>query len=592
MIPNVTYGAEMAGLLGYLAGPGRSNEHTEQHLVAGTPFVMALHGEAVLDRAEAMAIARALDEPRRLLGVEVTRAVKVHEPATGAPVIDPVTGRQRVERVDANVWHCSLSLAAEDGQLTDEQWGRISTDFVARMGFAGQGIGKADCRWVAVRHGLSKNGNDHVHVAVSRVREDGTKAHVPYDLRLSQRVCRDLERDYGLTVLHERDRELPARGVVPGQREAAQRRGAVEVDSQRLERTVRAAAAASVDEGEFVRRVRQAGVLIRPRYAAGRDDVVAGYSVALRPSTGERVVWHGGGRLARDLTLPRLREEWPDTVHGATGAVAEWQATAKNPWRYEPVNPGREVTAPAADVWQRYASDLEQLRTRMQSVPMTDRVAWAGAARQAAGGLAAWSQRLEPTPGPLAAASRALAQSAQVRAWEGRAQPARVTTSLAGSAVAVLTVGQAGNRTAAELMMLRELVKLSRAVHDMHAAASDGRRVTAVRGALLEQLRPLMREAEFHALPAEEQARQMRLAANRGSTAPTAGRPEAGSAADADATGLTEAEQSARNRISANRAWADGDPVPAPLPSRESDPAAPTAASTAPARRRDDDRSR
>ena len=59
MIPNVTYGAEMAGLLGYLAGPGRSNEHTEQHLMAGTPFVMALHGETVLDRAEAMAIARA-----------------------------------------------------------------------------------------------------------------------------------------------------------------------------------------------------------------------------------------------------------------------------------------------------------------------------------------------------------------------------------------------------------------------------------------------------------------------------------------------------------------------------------------------------
>ena len=309
------------------------------------------------------------------------------------------------------------------------------------------------------------------------------------------------------------------------------------MDSQRLERTVRAAAAASVDEGEFVRRVRQAGVLIRPRYAAGRDDVVAGYSVALRPSRGERVVWHGGGRLARDLTLPRLREEWPDTVDGATAAVAEWQATAKNPWRYEPVNPGREVTAPAADVWQRYASDLEQLRTRMQSVPVTDRVAWAGAARQAAGGLAAWSQRLEPTPGPLAAASRALAQSAQVRASEGRAQPAGTATSLAGSAVAVLTVGQAGNRTAAELMMLRELVKLSRAVHDMHAAASDARRATAVRGALLEQLRPLMREAEFRALPAEEQARQTRLAANRGSTRPNPGRPEAGGAAGADAAG-------------------------------------------------------
>ncbi|WP_146083476.1 hypothetical protein [Rathayibacter sp. AY1H2] len=69
----------------------------------------------------------------------------------------------------------------------------------------------------------------------------------------------------------------------PAARESAQRRGAVEVDAHRLERAVRSSASASADEAEFVRRMRQAGVLIRPRYAAGRDDVVAGYSVALRP---------------------------------------------------------------------------------------------------------------------------------------------------------------------------------------------------------------------------------------------------------------------------------------------------------------------
>ncbi|PPG84586.1 hypothetical protein C5C29_08800 [Rathayibacter sp. AY1H2] len=83
--------------------------------------------------------------------------------------------------------------------------------------------------------------------------------------------------------MHAPERELGERGVQPAARESAQRRGAVEVDAHRLERAVRSSASASADEAEFVRRMRQAGVLIRPRYAAGRDDVVAGYSVALRP---------------------------------------------------------------------------------------------------------------------------------------------------------------------------------------------------------------------------------------------------------------------------------------------------------------------
>ena len=45
----------------------------------------------------------------------------------------------------------SLSLAAEEGKLSDERWAQIATDFVTRMGFA-ESDGQAVCRWVAVRH--------------------------------------------------------------------------------------------------------------------------------------------------------------------------------------------------------------------------------------------------------------------------------------------------------------------------------------------------------------------------------------------------------------------------------------------------------
>lgn len=77
---------------------------------------------------------------------------------------------------------------------------------------------------------------------------------------------------------------------------------------------VRAASTASESEAEFVRRMRRSALLVRPRYADGRTDVITGYSVADRPQAGERPIWYGGGHLGRDLTLPRLRDGWADTV--------------------------------------------------------------------------------------------------------------------------------------------------------------------------------------------------------------------------------------------------------------------------------------
>ena len=563
MMPNITSGGRMSGLMTYLAGEGRANEHTEPHLVAGDPAIMALHGDVVLDRAEALAVAHELDELKEFFGVEVTRQ---------ATVVDPDTGATRTERVAANVWHCSLSLRAEEGMLTDDQWGRIATDFVDRMGFAGKLSGHADCRWVAVRHGVSTKGNDHVHVAVSLVRADGTKASVHYDKLRSQKVARELEREYGLQLLHEPGRELGERGVKPGERESARRRGAVEVDAHRLERTVRAAAVCSADEGEFLRRLRQAGVLVRPRFAAGRADVVAGYSVALRPErapagTQEPVIWHGGGRLARDLTLPELRKGWPDRPESALEAVKEWRATASNPWRYTPVNPGREVREPAPEVWTRYSAELASLREQLWQVPVSDRATWAKVARETSGAMAAWSQRVEVIPGPLAEASRTLARSAHLRTTESSARPAGWVTS-AGSAMVLLHVSTAGNPTLAQAVLLRELVKLSRALHDMHKAAGDARRAQEVRVMMTEKLKTVTDR-----MPAITATAAM----PEGSTVPT--------------QTLSPELHLVRERMETNQGWAEGSPVPPSLAKVVPDPLN-GASPAGPTRRREDDRGR
>ena len=447
-MPNITRGERMGGLLTYLAGPGRHNEHTEPHLVAGSPAVMAWHDDAELSNAEALVIARHLDQPRRLLGVEVP---------------------------GGHVWHCSLSLRASEGQRTDEEWAAIAHDFVEGMGFTEQS-GKSPCRWVAVRHGVSANGNDHVHIAVSLVREDGTKASIWNDRPRAQALAGELERKYGLEVLESRGAGIGSRGVKPAEQAKATRAGAPEPARVRLARTVRGCAAAAGDEAEFVRRLRRAGVLARPRYAAGRDDVVAGYSVAQRPRPGERPIWYGGGHLARDLTLPRLRADWPDSPQDAAAAVGEWNAARRG---RRVVSVGREAEEPDPALWARYTADVQQLRERLRSVPEDDRATWAHVARETSGAFAAWSLQVEATPGPLAAAADSLARSAQLRAHQMRPLRAALP-SARGAALLLSSIAHGGQGAVAQAVLLRQLANTAAALYAPHKAVGEAQRAREI----------------------------------------------------------------------------------------------------------------
>lgn len=520
MIAKVTRGARMSGLMTYLVGPGKSNEHTEQHLVAGDSAVMTMYGYDSLDKAAALEIAASLDAPRREFGVDVTRLVTR---------VDPDTGETLKERVDASVWHCSLSIAADEGQLSDEKWGQIAQEFVDRMGFT-EVSGKAACRWVAVRHGLSEHGNDHVHIAVSLVREDGTKASTHNDFHRAMKIVRELENEFELRPLRaEREQDMPQRQESRAARESAQRRGAAEVDSTRLERTVRAAASASMDEGEFVRRMRREGVLIRPRFETGRNDVVTGYSVALRPEKGAQPVWHSGLRLARDLTLPELRKGWPDTPENAAAAVEEWRATRKNPDRYVPARPGREESEMNPEFFKMYAEDMTRLHEYIATIDPDDHAAWAHVARETSGAYAAWSRRLEPVPGPLARTSRTLARSAQLRPSQSRRRPVAMP-SMVNTTALILAQASKGKNAAAEALLLRQLSQTTVSIFRAVQASGDARRASELAATVKNNLRAVrdgyaaqIAENGVAALTPEERAVKQRadIAAGRGGPLPT-----------------------------------------------------------------------
>lgn len=529
MMPNVVRGDRMAGLLVYLAGQGKRNEHTEPHVVAGDNHIMAMYADTELSRNDALAIAKQIDRPRQWSGTEVR---------------------------GGHVWHCSLSLRAEEGLQTDEKWGEIATDFMSLMGFNDAEGTKAPLRWVAVRHGLSQNGNDHIHLAVNLIREDGTKADIWRDWPRAQKAARELEVKYGLQELESAAQGRSTRGYEPAEREAQARARArakyersrlksdgvgvpwvelskddraaliaseMTVDEPRylLARKVRGCATASQDEAEFVRRCRRAGLLVRPRFAEGRQDVVTGYSIASRPVAGERPIWYGGGNLGHDLTLPRLRAEWPDSPSGASDAAAEWYAAYRG---RRVVNVGREAREPGSETIERMHTDMRGLREQLRDVPLDDSETWARVARHTAGAFSAWSNAVEDTPGELAHIADVLSRSAQTKLRPVQPKPAGMASI--GAAAMVLAMTSAGGGGAAQMVTARLLENLMRMVFNAAVAARDLRQAEAIRLSAVQQVKDVHARLELQLAGAPARAPGMvstvRVEASAAHTLPAA----------------------------------------------------------------------
>ena len=316
MIAKVTRGQEPSGAVRYLFGPGRYNEHEDPHVVAASA---SLRVEAGLrpTKPELEELAAAMDFPAVLFGTEVP---------------------------DGACWHLSLSTkAGTDRELSDAEWAEVAKEAMSRLGFEASGH-QAACRWVAVRHGRSSAGNDHVHVVVDLVREDGKVARTANDFTPAFALCADMEGRYGLSVVEGRAQKAAMPGLTRAEAEKARRTGRAEAERAELARVVRAAATVAGSEAEFVRFLRDAGLAARPRYDRVGGHRVVGYAVAEEPSDGGVAVFFGGGKLARDLSLPALRDRWRAGEAESQEAAAEWAGGAPATGVHEAPRASRHLT--------------------------------------------------------------------------------------------------------------------------------------------------------------------------------------------------------------------------------------------------------
>ena len=282
MIPRVQQrGTRVGGLLRYLFGPGKREEHVNPRLVAAWDGAGALSS---------------LEPP---VGVEGRRDVR--------DLIDKLEQPLRAARraPTQTVWHCSLRNHRTDRVLTDEQWAHIAAEVMAGVGLAPHGDTGA-VRWVAVRHD-----DEGIHLVATLVRQDGRTAWAWRDKLNSRKVADELEQRYGLRRTGPADK-TSVRQPEPAETSKARRLGRVLTTRDELRRRVRSAVAASLSEREFFARLADDGVTVRLRPSTTNPGEFTGYSVALRTDRDKdgEPVWFSGGRLAADLTLPKLRLRW------------------------------------------------------------------------------------------------------------------------------------------------------------------------------------------------------------------------------------------------------------------------------------------
>lgn len=294
MIPSIhKQGGSTAGLIAYLYGPGRSEEHIDPHLVASFDGSAPDPGrDPGVTEAD---LQQLLDEPLYLLPEDT--------------------------RPDKHVWHASIRAAPGDRTLTDDEWADIARRVIAATGIdPGDGAG---CRWAAIRHA-----DDHIHLIATLVREDGRKPDHHRSGKRAQTECRRIEADYDLHRVAPGD-GTAAKRPTSAERHKAKRRGRDRTAREELRETVRRAAAGTGSETEFFDRLASAGLLIQRRIAPSGDTL--GYTVALPEDRNKdgAPVHYSGSKLAPDLSLPRLRERWTDSPTQPTPAQASRPASAR-----------------------------------------------------------------------------------------------------------------------------------------------------------------------------------------------------------------------------------------------------------------------
>ncbi|MDX2525197.1 relaxase/mobilization nuclease domain-containing protein [Streptomyces europaeiscabiei] len=466
MVPKIRRGSHTHGLLVYLYGPGKRDEHTDPHLVGSWDgFAPDPGRDTSPDPDPKVTLARlaaALD-------------LRVKQAGDKAPA--------------QHVWHCSVRTDPGDRTLTDDEWNTVARRLVHAVNLAPEGDPDG-CRWVAVRHA-----DDHIHILATMVRGDLRRPRMNYDFKKAQAECRRIEQEMGLRRLKPGD-GTGAKTPTSAERFKAERTGLPETPRETLREAVRQAVAGAASEAEFFTRLREAGLRVKLRHAPSGD--VLGYTVAL-PGDRNRdhePVWFAGSTLAPDLSYPKIQRRLAD---GTADAVTVPEAdTGRSDWS-PPARGRRTATGIAERAAIRLDSDDDDAAAQLVGVgELLDAVAQTSPAA---------------TRAELGAAARSFERATRSHVRAERADTRAIRSAARGiiQAGSALGRGEDGGTTA---MLVSTLVLVALAAARWHSARGHAQQAEASRQTA-EHLRAAYRQAAapMHAL--REQGRALPEAQRR-----------------------------------------------------------------------------
>ncbi|WP_327173595.1 relaxase/mobilization nuclease domain-containing protein [Streptomyces sp. NBC_00464] len=446
MVPDIGRGSRTHGLLVYLYGPGRREEHTDAHLVG------SWDGFA--------------PDPGRDTGHDPDPKVTL---ARLTAALD-LRVKQAGDRAPAkHVWHCSVRTAPGDRRLDDEEWNAVAQRIVHATGIAPAGDPDG-CRWIAVRHA-----EDHIHIVATLIRGDLRNPRLNYDFNKAQAECRRIEQEMVLRRLNAGD-GTAAKNPSSAEKFKAERTGRPETSRETLREAVRRAVAGADSKEEFFTRLREAGVRVKLRHAPSGDAL--GYNVALpgdRNRDGDPV-WYPGSKLAPDLSLPKIRLRLTD---GAAEPSAPAVAVDRTNW-----SPPARQRRNAVVIAERSATLLER-----------DEDGEAAAQLVGIGELLDAVAQTSPatTRAELAAAARAFERATRSHVRAERADTRALRSAARGivQAGGALGRGEDGGTTA---MLVSTLVLVTLAAARWHSAHGHAQQAHASRQAAAH-LRTAYRQA-------------------------------------------------------------------------------------------------
>ena len=446
MITRVFKGKSPYGLVKYLYGEGRRNEHTDIHLVAswdGNPQGLEPEYVEALGRHHVAPLVELLEQPVRASD----RAPKQW------------------------VYHLVLRNEPTDRRLSDEEWAQVATSAMDAAGIAPHGD-PSSCRWVAVRHA-----EDHLHIVATLVREDGAVPNTWGDFGRLRAVAQSYEDKFGLySTAGREDKTASPR---PGVKEqiSATKAGYRRPPRVALAERVQTAAASSAGFGDFTRRLAEQGITVWPRMSERNPEEITGYSVSVDGWTngaGEPIRF-GGGKLAPDLSWPKLRARWdPETAPGAAAGASSERADGKPPRtdRPTPAGAGGPLSGEdAAQVWREAERIVREAAEKIAADAAGNPEAAADAAWAASDALAAAAAGVEGRRGgPLTDASRVFARAGR-ETYRRVPQRSDTGTALrsAGRMIAMLAP-TSKHPAAAQAALTTALAALAAAVADLRRA--------------------------------------------------------------------------------------------------------------------------